>query len=52
MATIGVQETLDVETSHPAINWGPIFGGAFAAVVTTAILMLRGSGLGLTMISP
>jgi hypothetical protein len=32
--------------------WGPIFAGAFGAVVATAVLMLLGSGLGLTLISP
>lgn len=52
MATVGAATALDVETPRSAMNWGPIFGGAFAAVVTTAILMLLGSGLGLTMISP
>lgn len=52
MATVGVQRTLDVEAPRSAMNWGPIWGGAFAAVATTAMLMLLGSGLGLTMISP
>jgi hypothetical protein len=52
MATVSVHKALDVEAPRSAMNWGPIFGGAFAAVVTTAVLMLLGSGLGLTMISP
>jgi len=41
-----------VESSAPAVNWGPIVAGAFAASTLTFILMLLGSGLGLTMVSP
>jgi hypothetical protein len=52
MATVSAQRVLDVEAPRSAMNWGPIWGGAFAAVVTTAVLVLLGSGLGLTMISP
>ncbi|TIS94908.1 hypothetical protein [Mesorhizobium sp.] len=40
------------ESSAPAVNWGPIIAGAFAASTLTFILMLLGSGLGLTMVSP
>ncbi|RUU12216.1 hypothetical protein EOD23_08155 [Mesorhizobium sp. USDA-HM6] len=40
------------ETSSSAVNWGPIIAGAFAASTLTVILMLIGSGLGLTMVSP
>lgn len=52
MPNIGLDEALDTKALHSAINWGAIFGGAFAAIVATAVLMLLGSGLGLTMISP
>ncbi|RWK95129.1 MAG: hypothetical protein EOR53_15535 [Mesorhizobium sp.] len=41
-----------VESSSSAVNWGPIIAGAFAASTLTFILMLVGSGLGLTMVSP
>lgn len=34
------------------MSWGPILGGAFAAVGVTLILLLLGSGVGLTMVSP
>jgi hypothetical protein len=40
------------ETSSSAVNWAPIIAGAFAASTLTVILMLIGSGLGLTMVSP
>ncbi|CDZ42751.1 hypothetical protein NOJ28_21105 [Neorhizobium galegae] len=41
-----------VESSKSAIAWGPIIGGAVAAIGISLILILFGSGLGLTMISP
>lgn len=41
-----------VESSASAISWGPIIGGAVAALGVTLILLLLGSGLGLTMVSP
>ena len=40
------------ESSASAINWGPIVAGALAASTLTFILMLVGSGIGLTMVSP
>jgi hypothetical protein len=40
-----------VESSKSAMTWGPIFGGAAAAIGVTLILLLLGSGLGLTMVS-
>jgi hypothetical protein len=52
MATVSVAPAGATEASRPAIAWGPIFAGAFAAAATTAVLMLLGSGLGLTLISP
>jgi hypothetical protein len=41
-----------VESSVPALAWGPVIGGAVAASATTLLLLLLGSGVGLTMISP
>lgn len=41
-----------VESSSSAVSWGPVIAGAFAASTLTFILMLLGSGLGLTMVSP
>lgn len=41
-----------VESSSSAVSWSPIIAGAFAAASLTFILMLLGSGLGLTMVSP
>lgn len=52
MANVTVETPLVDEASKPAVVWGPIFAGAFAAVVATVVLMLLGSGLGLTLISP
>ena len=52
MATVSIAPSGAAEASKPAIAWGPIFAGAFAAAATTAVLMLLGSGLGLTLISP
>ena len=40
------------ESSSSAVSWGAIIAGAFAAATLTFILMLLGSGLGLTMVSP
>jgi hypothetical protein len=47
-----VDEPAAIETSSSAVSWGPIVAGAFAAATLTVILMLVGSGLGLTMVSP
>jgi hypothetical protein len=41
-----------VESPKSAITWGPIIGGAVAATGTSLILLLLGSGFGLTMVSP
>lgn len=41
-----------VESSATALSWGPIIGGAVAATGVTLILLLLGSGVGLTMVSP
>lgn len=47
-----VGSTVSTESSASAISWGPIIAGAFAAATLSFILMLLGSGLGLSMISP
>jgi len=47
-----VDVSASTESSATAVSWGPIIAGAFAASTLTFILMLLGSGLGLTMISP
>lgn len=44
--------TTSTESSSSAVSWGPIIAGAFAAAALTFVLMLVGSGLGLTMVSP
>ncbi|MGF9562123.1 hypothetical protein [Neorhizobium sp. JUb45] len=41
-----------VESSKSAVAWGPIIGGAVAATGVSLILIMFGSGLGLTMVSP
>ncbi|PZV36756.1 hypothetical protein [Mesorhizobium kowhaii] len=47
-----VDVSASTESSSTAVSWGPIIAGAFAACTLTFILMLLGSGLGLTMVSP
>ena len=47
-----VDVSAPTESSSPAVSWGPIIAGAFAASTLTFILMLLGSGLGLSMVSP
>ncbi|BCG96791.1 hypothetical protein [Mesorhizobium sp. 131-2-1] len=46
------EDSAPTESSSSAVNWGPIIAGAFAASSLTFILMLLGSGLGLSMVSP
>ena len=41
-----------VESPSPGVSWGAIIAGALAAITLTFILMLLGSGFGLTMVSP
>ncbi|KAA0699773.1 hypothetical protein DTW90_10525 [Neorhizobium sp. P12A] len=41
-----------MESSSSAVSWGPIIAGALVAAVISLLLMLVGSGIGLTMISP
>ena len=53
MSTLSaVDVSAPTESSSTAVSWGPIIAGAFAASTLTFILMLLGSGLGLTMVSP
>jgi hypothetical protein len=40
------------ETTRSAVSWAAIFVGAVAAIAATSILLVLGTGLGLTMISP
>jgi hypothetical protein len=47
-----VDVSTSTESSATAVSWGPIVAGAFAASTLTFILMLLGSGLGLSMVSP
>lgn len=49
--TTGVSD-VGVESNVPALTWGPVIGGATAACAITLILLLLGSGVGLTMVSP
>ncbi|MFK0692840.1 hypothetical protein ACFX5Q_32525 [Mesorhizobium sp. IMUNJ 23033] len=46
------EDSAPTESSSSAVSWGPIVAGAFAASTLTFILMLLGSGLGLSMVSP
>lgn len=41
-----------IESSKTAMAWGPIIGGAVAATGLSLIMLLLGSGFGLTMVSP
>lgn len=50
VSTYGTDPT--VESSSSAVYWGAVIAGALAATVLTMLLMLVGSGLGLTMVSP
>ena len=47
-----VATTVPEESASTAVSWGPIIAGALAAAAATFVLLLVGSGLGLTMISP
>lgn len=48
----GFDDTPPVESSLSAVSWGAIIAGAVSAAALTIVLMLLGSGLGLTMVSP
>lgn len=47
-----VDNATPVESSSSAVSWSAVFGGAVAATAATLVLLLVGSGLGLTMVSP
>ncbi len=44
--------TAPLATRSPSMNWGAVVAGAVAAAALTFVLMLLGSGLGLTIVSP
>lgn len=46
------EDSAPTESSSSAVSWEPIIAGAFAASTLTFILMLLGSGLGLSIVSP
>lgn len=48
----GFDDTPSVESSLSAVSWSAIVAGAVSAAALTIVLMLLGSGLGLTMVSP
>ncbi|WP_431323321.1 hypothetical protein [Rhizobium sp. YTU87027] len=48
----GAGNIMPIESSKSALAWGPIIGGAVSATGITLILLLLGSGMGLTMVSP
>jgi hypothetical protein len=47
-ADIGV----NTESSVSAVAWGPVLGGAFAALAMSFLLLTLGSGIGLSSMSP
>lgn len=47
-----IDEVVETESSRPALSWGPIIAGGLAASTLTFVLMILGSGLGLTLMSP
>ena len=50
--TVSSHDDAKPESAASAVSWAPIVAGAFVASTTTLILMLVGSGIGLTMVSP
>ncbi len=54
MAHVASREVSDAAVESPiaAVEWGPIFGGALAAIGLTIILFSLGSSLGLSAVSP
>ena len=47
-----VPDGVPEESSRSATSWGAVIAGGVAAAAATLVLMLVGSGLGLTMVSP
>jgi len=52
MSVPDTSDIMPIESSQSALSWGPVIGGAVAATGISLILLLLGSGLGLTMVSP
>lgn len=54
--TIRETDVIGIETvgmdEAPSVSWAAVIAGAVAAVATTLVLMLVGTGLGLTAVSP
>jgi len=42
----------NTESSVSAVAWGPVLGGAFAALAMSLLLLTLGSGVGLSSVSP
>jgi hypothetical protein len=47
-----LDQRVTAEASASAISWPAIFGGAVVAAATTLVMVLIGSGLGFSMVSP
>ncbi|MFY8106794.1 MAG: hypothetical protein ACOVKO_07740 [Elstera sp.] len=52
VSTVNAAGSGSVESSKSALSWGAILAGAVTATGATLILLLLGSGIGLTMVSP
>jgi hypothetical protein len=54
VSDVGVvtSDVMPEESSQGATSWGAVVAGGVAAAAATLVLMLVGSGLGLTMVSP
>src|SRR3569623_1148058 len=53
--TVPVRSDLDYvgeESRSTAVSWAAIIAGAIAAIATTMILFILGTGIGLSMVSP
>jgi len=50
--TVTLNSDNAVESSASAVSWGPIIAGATTAAAISLCLVILGSGLGLTMVSP
>lgn len=48
----GFGDAQSAESSSSAVSWSSVIAGAVSAAALTIVLMLLGSGLGLTMVSP
>jgi len=52
MTVLETSQAEEMETTASAVSWSAIVAGALAAVAATLILLILGSGLGLSLISP